>query len=66
MRNANGTGPFMLVRYEPDVRTTLKANPHWWGGHDNGGGNVDEVHLPGDPVRRDAAGGAAAPARSTS
>jgi peptide/nickel transport system substrate-binding protein len=44
VRNANGTGPFMLVRYEADVRTTLKANPQWWGtGTANGGGNVDEV-----------------------
>jgi peptide/nickel transport system substrate-binding protein len=44
VRNANGTGPFMLVRYEADVRTTLKANPAWWGkGTSAGGGNVDEV-----------------------
>jgi peptide/nickel transport system substrate-binding protein len=45
VRNATGTGPFMLVRYEADVRTTLKANPQWWGrGTAFGGGNVDEVH----------------------
>src|SRR6185369_2057778 len=31
VRNANGTGPFMLERYETDVRVTLKANPRWWG-----------------------------------
>jgi peptide/nickel transport system substrate-binding protein len=44
VRNANGTGPFMLVRYEADVRTTLKANPEWWGkGTALGGGNLDEV-----------------------
>jgi peptide/nickel transport system substrate-binding protein len=44
VRNANGTGPFMLVRYEADVRTALKANPAWWGkGTPLGGGNVDEV-----------------------
>jgi peptide/nickel transport system substrate-binding protein len=44
VRNANGTGPFMLVRYEADVRTTLKANPAWWGqGTSHGGGNVEEV-----------------------
>ncbi len=42
VRNANGTGPFMLVRYEADVRTTLKANPAWWG-KGSGGGNVDEA-----------------------
>ncbi len=45
VRNANGTGPFMLVRYEADVRTTLKVNPAWWGkGTALGGGNLDEVH----------------------
>jgi peptide/nickel transport system substrate-binding protein len=50
VRNANGTGPFMLVRYEADVRTTLKANPAWWGKGSAelaarvGGGNLDEVH----------------------
>ena len=48
VRNANGTGPFMLVRYEADVRTTLKANPAWWGkgsalAAQFGGGNVDEA-----------------------
>jgi peptide/nickel transport system substrate-binding protein len=44
VRNANGTGPFMLVRYETDVRLTLKANPSWWGqGTFAGGGNLDEV-----------------------
>jgi peptide/nickel transport system substrate-binding protein len=44
VRNANGTGPFMLVRYEADVRTTLKANPAWWGrGTTAAGGNVGEV-----------------------
>jgi peptide/nickel transport system substrate-binding protein len=49
VRNANGTGPFMLVRYEADVRTTLKVNPAWWGKNapqnaQFGGGNLDEVH----------------------
>ena len=44
VRNANGTGPFMLARYESDVRTLLKANPAWWGkGTAAGGGNLDEV-----------------------
>ena len=44
VRNANGTGPYMLVKYEADVRTTLKANPAWWGrGTAAGGGNVDEA-----------------------
>ena len=29
-RNANGTGPFILVTREPDRRTTLRNNPAWW------------------------------------
>jgi peptide/nickel transport system substrate-binding protein len=43
VRNANGTGPFRLDRYEPDVRTVLKANPNWWGRSDKRTGNLDEV-----------------------
>ncbi len=44
VRNANGTGPFMLKRYEPDGRLVLVANPHWWGhGTKHDGGNVTEV-----------------------
>ncbi|MEW6706490.1 MAG: ABC transporter substrate-binding protein [Pseudomonadota bacterium] len=45
VRNANGTGPFMLQRYEADVRTVLKAHPGWWGRDTpSGGGNLGEVH----------------------
>ena len=43
VRNANGTGPFMLDRYEPDIRAVLKRNPRWWGWSDKRSGNVDEV-----------------------
>ncbi|MGZ5267905.1 MAG: ABC transporter substrate-binding protein [Caldimonas sp.] len=43
VRNANGTGPYLLERYEPDVRTVLKKNPRWWGWSDKRSGNVDEV-----------------------
>jgi peptide/nickel transport system substrate-binding protein len=39
-RNANGTGPYMLVTREPDVKTVLRRNPNWWGKFE---GNVDEV-----------------------
>ena len=39
-RNAMGTGPYMLVAREPDVRSTFKRNPGWWGKPE---GNVDEV-----------------------
>lgn len=30
MRNANGTGPFVLKSREPDVRTVLTPNAAWW------------------------------------
>ena len=43
VRNANGTGPFRLDRYEPDVRAVLMRNPAWWGRSDRRNGNVDEV-----------------------
>jgi peptide/nickel transport system substrate-binding protein len=39
VRNANGTGPYVLKSYESDVRTVLAANPAWWGQR----GNVDEA-----------------------
>jgi peptide/nickel transport system substrate-binding protein len=39
-RNAMGTGPYMLVAREPDVRSTFKRNPGWWGRPE---GNVDAV-----------------------
>jgi peptide/nickel transport system substrate-binding protein len=40
-RNANGTGPYMLVSRQPDVKTVLKRNPNYWGGKLEG--NVQEV-----------------------
>jgi peptide/nickel transport system substrate-binding protein len=39
-RNAMGTGPFMLAAREPDVRSTFKRNPAWWGKFE---GNVEEI-----------------------
>jgi peptide/nickel transport system substrate-binding protein len=45
VRNANGTGPFRLERFEPDVRTVLKRNARWWGWSDKRSGNLDEVTL---------------------
>lgn len=30
-RNANGTGPYVLVSREPDVKTILRQNPDYWG-----------------------------------
>jgi peptide/nickel transport system substrate-binding protein len=40
-RNANGTGPFRLVSWEPDVRTVLAAHPGYWGQR----GHVTEAHF---------------------
>lgn len=34
-RNANGTGPYRLVRWEPDIRTVLEADPGYVGVHGN-------------------------------
>jgi peptide/nickel transport system substrate-binding protein len=45
VRHANGTGPFRVERFEPDVRTVLRRNPRWWGWGDKRSGNVDEVTL---------------------
>ena len=42
-RNANGTGPYALDRYEPDVKTVLRRNTKWWGWTEKRSGNVDEV-----------------------
>jgi peptide/nickel transport system substrate-binding protein len=43
VRNAMGTGPFKLERYEPDVRTVLKRHDAWWGRADKRNGNVEQV-----------------------
>jgi peptide/nickel transport system substrate-binding protein len=43
VRNANGTGPFKLKRYEPDVRTVLERHASWWGWADKRHGNLAEV-----------------------
>jgi peptide/nickel transport system substrate-binding protein len=43
-RNAMGSGPYILVSREPDVKTVLKKNPNWWGIADGRfTGNVDEI-----------------------
>lgn len=43
VRNANGTGPFRLKTYQPDVRTELERHDAWWGRADARNGNVDAV-----------------------
>jgi peptide/nickel transport system substrate-binding protein len=45
-RNAMGTGPYILVSRDPDVKSTFKKNPNWWGlkaGKDYWDGNIDEI-----------------------
>lgn len=49
--NANGTGPYLVVSRQPDVKTTFKRNPNWWGKFE---GNVQEVvytPVKSDPTR---------------
>lgn len=47
--HANGTGPFVLVSRQADVKTTFRRNPNWWGRFD---GNVQEVEY--TPIKTDA------------
>ena len=45
-RNAMGTGPYILVSRDPDVKSVFKKNPNWWGlkaGKDYWDGNVDDI-----------------------
>ena len=52
VRNANGTGPFKLLRYEPDVRVQLLRFDGWWGRSDARTGNLDAVIFV--PIKSDA------------
>jgi len=52
VRNANGTGPFKLERYEPDVRVVLAAHDTWWGRADRRNGNLKQVVFV--PIKSDA------------
>ncbi|MEO5771565.1 MAG: ABC transporter substrate-binding protein [Burkholderiaceae bacterium] len=47
--NANGTGPYMLVKREPGIKTTWKRNPNYWAKAE---GNVQEVVF--TPIGNDA------------
>lgn len=52
-RNAMGTGPFILVARFPDVKTTFKRNPEWWGIKEGlFDGNVDTMEF--STIRSDA------------
>jgi peptide/nickel transport system substrate-binding protein len=48
VRNANGTGGYILKLREPDVRTVFVANSNWWGKRD---GDVDEMVY--TPIKQD-------------
>lgn len=48
-RNAMGTGPFLLERFEPGIRITLARNPAWW---DRFEGNVTRMVY--TPIANDA------------
>ena len=52
-RNANGTGPYKLVRWDTDVKTVMVANDKYWGKS----GNVTEAtyFVVGSPATRIAA-----------
>jgi peptide/nickel transport system substrate-binding protein len=52
--NANGTGPYMLVKREPGIKTTWKRNPNYWGKIE---GNVQDVVF--TPIGNDATRSAA-------
>jgi peptide/nickel transport system substrate-binding protein len=47
--HANGTGPYVLVSRQPDIKTVLKRNPAWWGKFE---GNVQDVVY--TPIKSDA------------
>jgi peptide/nickel transport system substrate-binding protein len=44
-RNAMGTGPYILVSRDPDVKSVFKRNPAWWGAKDKAywDGNVEDI-----------------------
>ena len=48
-RNANGTGPYMLVSRAPGIKTTYKRNPNYWRRIE---GNVEEIVF--TPIANDA------------
>ncbi len=43
VRNANGTGPYQLERFEPDARVLLKRHAAWWGTGQARHGQVEQV-----------------------
>jgi peptide/nickel transport system substrate-binding protein len=49
VRNANGTGPYVLKTREPDVKTVFTENSNWWGKRE---GNITEATFL--PIKSDA------------
>jgi peptide/nickel transport system substrate-binding protein len=45
VRNAMGSGPYILVSREPDVKSVFRKNPNWWGLKVPGywDGNADDI-----------------------
>jgi len=46
VRNANGTGPYMLKSREVDIRTVFVQNPNWWNKANKKGNVTDIVYTP--------------------
>ncbi|HEX7073190.1 MAG TPA: ABC transporter substrate-binding protein [Hyphomicrobiaceae bacterium] len=46
VRHANGTGPFVLVSREPDVKTVMKRNENYWGKSQMPAEITELVYLP--------------------
>ena len=51
VRNANGTGPFVLVSREPDVKTVVKRNDAYW---DRGASPLEITELTLTTIKQDA------------
>jgi peptide/nickel transport system substrate-binding protein len=51
VRNANGTGPFVLVTREPDIKTVMKRNESYWG---KGQVPLEITELVYVPIKQDA------------
>ncbi|OGB01004.1 MAG: hypothetical protein A3E25_02745 [Burkholderiales bacterium RIFCSPHIGHO2_12_FULL_69_20] len=45
VRHANGTGPFKLLAYAPDVQAQLVRHADWWGRADARNGNLQAVNF---------------------
>ncbi|HUJ74338.1 MAG TPA: ABC transporter substrate-binding protein, partial [bacterium] len=54
-RHSDGTGPFVLVSREADVKTVFKRNPNWWGWKDKAlAADSNVTDLTFSPIKQDA------------